>query len=124
MDASDVPTWVQSIGALFGTAGTVAWLTWNERKKKKALPAVAEGEATVLSASMVDSRAVKTLVDVVSELKAEIRDSKELRHNDSRSERDCMDSLTRALRENTDARHNPGITPDLAVLLARMGDKG
>ncbi len=124
MDAGEVPTWVQSVGALFGTAGTVAWLTWNERKKKKAAPPVAEGEATVVAASMVDSRSIKSLVDMVAELRAEIRDGKELRHADSRSERDCMESLTRALRENTDARHNPSLTPEMAVMLARLTDKG
>ena len=121
MDLGSLPLWAQQLGGLLLTIATAIGLTWSERKKRKAEPAPA-AETTVLAASMIDGRSMKTLVDQVSELRTEIRDSKELRHADSRAERDALDSLTRAVRENTDARHNPGLTPELAVMLARLGE--
>jgi hypothetical protein len=82
-----------------------------------------EGEATVLAATLSDGRALKQLSEVVGEMRTELRETREQRHSDSRAERDCMDSLTRAMRDNTEARHT-GITPDMAIMLARLQSKG
>lgn len=117
----DTSPWVET-ASIIGTAlgAMVLGVVGGRKVPKTAAP----GDTTVVAATFSDGRALKSLTDMVSEMRTELRDGREQRHSDSRAERDCMDSLTRALRENTDARHNPGITPDMAVMLARLTDKG
>lgn len=71
MELGSLPVWAQQLGGLILTLATAVALTWNERRKAKAVP-VSDGAAEVVAASFVDKRLLERLVEAVAALNGNV----------------------------------------------------
>ena len=125
MELGSLPLWAQQLGGLIMTIATAVALTWNERRKRKEPETARAGaETQVVAASFMDSRSLRELTDVMSDVRRELQESREQRHQDSLHERDAFDRNTQALHENTLTRRAGGLPPEMLALLGRVGPVG
>ena len=71
MELGSLPVWAQQLGGLILTLATAVALTWNERRKAKAVP-VSDGAAEVVAASFVDKRLLERLIEAVAALNGNV----------------------------------------------------
>lgn len=71
MELGSLPVWAQQLGGLILTLATAVALTWNERRKAKAVP-VSDGAAEVVAASFVDKRLLEGLIEAVAALNGNV----------------------------------------------------
>lgn len=76
MAAADLPAWASGISALAATAGTAAWLTYNERKKRKNEPTPSNDGATqVVAATFTERGLMERLISALTSVDGGVRDS-------------------------------------------------
>jgi len=111
MEPSSLPTWAQAVFYLviaIGTAGTGVW-SYLKKEQKAAdpvTPAGGTGAASVISASFIDSKLLRELIEAMRELQEEQgRDAKKL-HRLLQDLRESLTELNETTILQTDATGN------------------
>lgn len=109
MDASEVPSWVQALGALIGTSFVAGALTLKERKKSKQEPLVEPGAAgtSVVAATFTERGQMERLISSIQQLDGTVKDSTA-----------CSHELVLLLRADA---HRREVQAEVAQALKRKG---